>query len=241
MDHQYKSDCYECPACFFKFTKSEIVEYNDKWIKCPSPDCVVVFIPRAKDMRITLINLLKKYKTCGFYHGRLTTFCPQCERDYVTECVPHTDQFSLCPSCYFPNPHSDYVRDEIYRYFNGGINTRVCEDCGNRYDSTQYLILDTESKYPYSPVLGDECYVCRECLANHPTYIKSMVCYDCYYHYKVKNCKHIYGLGEPCRLTKLEDYPTTELCDALHQFTMSYLPVAEYKFIDTKKKDTISS
>jgi hypothetical protein len=229
MKSQLKHSSYLCPVCFFEFTPDSIVEYTDKYIKCPSPYCTAVYIPRAKDARTTLVELLDE-------HRIPLLSCVQCCREYIAECVPHTDQFSLCPSCCFPNPHCEFARDYMDRCFNGGMNTHVCEDCGNRYDSSHYEVLDTESEYPYCPVLGDQCYVCGECLAKHPTYVQSIVCYECSLHYGVTKCKHTYGCGDLCRLTKLEDYPTIELCDAVHQFTMDYLPVAEYKFMDQIKQ-----
>lgn len=193
---------YECPFCGHLMPRDEIVDFNDKYFKCTSGYCDVMYIPRDAIVRRKLCDILREQQA-------KETTCAKCSERYVSDCVLHTEQFSVCPHCSFNNSYSEDVQFDSRRHFHGGSGRYGdfprCEDCDRYYDNYKYNI------YEYGHDLDPDYqqFVCGECLSDHPDFVQSY--YD--------------GDGAPCSLPEIEEYPKIELTSELHKLSLFYLPV----------------
>ena len=133
MTHNLLFKQITCPFCETIIKKKKIIDFDNKYIKCPNENCLIVYIPRNKDVRSELISLYKEY--CD----EISCLNINCQRKYNPYSVIHNNQWSVCPQCNFKNPYSLRACLTIQNYFL---------DCnlGRHYEYEIYYDYDCDSE-----------------------------------------------------------------------------------------------
>lgn len=233
---KFKFVLIKCPFCEEPMSKYNIAEYNDKYIKCTNGYCKVVYIPRDKNIRKKLSEILKIKKTqefvchecsradppetynCKDCSEQYITGCVNCSKDYVTDCVLHNNQYSVCPECNFKNPYCDRVRAEIDLSLNGenGELYMYKKNDPRKHFSrcaTCKLYFINKSRSYFGDSSDDDedaCYYdfCGDCVGNE---------------FSVEFRK---GTA-PFKLPSIDTYPKISLDSELHKLSLLYLPACK--------------
>ncbi len=215
---------YKCPSCFNIMKKEDIIDFNNNFIRCTSPKCELVYIPRNKDMYESLSKLLVNY-----YNFNNAFHCVNCEKCYIPDCVPRNTRYSLCPFCSFKNPHCEIMYDQIkYYLYDKHFQYPCCIECCKFFDNRDYQVYITDdegnrmfSYYDnYSSSVSKGITICRECVSKH-----NNLAIDCeiYSGYRIKNSNidsyEQYGIIYD--VPNNEDYPEIEIDSELGRLYLS--------------------
>ena len=214
-----KFEHMKCPFCKDITSPYNLQDYSDKYIKCSNESCEVVYIPRDKNIRKKLCEIITKnnmkkihcleksiYKSedcnCERCSEGYSTECINCSRYYIIDCVFHNNQFSICPGCSFKNPYSTESLNDISRYLHGhGFST--CAICKKHFKSCSRSSVGDESSSD-----EDACYYdyCGNCLYGDT--------------FSEKFCE----ATAPFKLPNIDSYPKISLNSELHELSLLYLP-----------------
>jgi hypothetical protein len=202
---------YTCPFCEHVMSSDDITEVTDKYFKCTSPTCPVVFIPRDAGIRQAVVKAVRER-----YRSKYE--CLKCNRSYVPFAVSHSDAYSVCPGCHFEDPLEEYTRDCVKPHFQGKYCSSKecyfprCESCNRFYDPYRYSVVaeDPEDYEEY------EVFLCCECVDKQSKI--DGISYEAFT--DGSGCG-----GNPCKLLPIRKYSRVELDDCeLHKLSLFYLP-----------------